>query len=786
MATDPAAPSSVARPDPTRNLWQVPALLLGLGAFVSVWQGVLFAYSPVDEFIKNMVALKDEYEKAQPNPMELKNKLNKVAAGVETAEQAPLGRFYLGSGYVKLAEITPNPDEAHGYWTLARQHFGLVSEKQLSDPADGARFLFRATKVQAAVGLPADVTIAEIVRLVGVLVAAPPGEDTGETHRLIANLALRATPPDLQRAKSELAQYLTTGIATPTASLNRGQLQLADLCLKTGESKRAIDLLEPLVKDATVPSDVAIPARALLAKALMDDNNFRFAGKEWEMLRGMSGVPPSIRLTAAYQFGVCKLKSAEFDAAARLFEEAARGEGAEAVAAAAKIQLADVRLRDPIPARRQTAVALLADAVKATRNFAEYDPSLVSLADAQAVFERTVSVLLADDAFEPALKVTKAYTAICSPGRDSEKRAEVLGAWAAALQKEKGDAQPKFKAAAAEYVTLAGLQPKTEAKMDLLRRAASFYRQGGDAGAAVTQVREALKLPDIPEALLVPVWVELADALLAANRPDEVWRVFNDIMASTNVPLSTTVRYRLARQFVDSRHPGLVPTGRALFEQIANQENVSAAEREFHERALTELAHAQIREGNFTEAEVRLRKQLDIYPYPRAPESGSAYLLLGVCLLQRAKNVQPADAKKLRDEALGVFKQIVTDCDKAALKRGQPKTDREKQLADLAAWLRLQAALRVLQTYQQMRMPNELLNEAPLLREQYRNSVEDLIIGSLMYHAYKQLGKSADALNTREQMRDVFDKLPPSAFTQPTGEYSRDYWLKEWFAPDPK
>ncbi|QJW96854.1 tetratricopeptide repeat protein [Frigoriglobus tundricola] len=784
MATDPVAPSPAARPDPIRNLWQVPALLLGLGAFVSVWQGWVLAGTPGDAFLGDMAALKEEYEKTQPSPKDLKNKLNKVAEGVETSEQAPLGRFYLGSGYVRLAEITPNLDEAHGYWTLARQHFGLVSEKQLSDPADGPRFLFRTAKVQAAVGLPADVSLAEIIRLVRVLSAPPPGEDAGETHRLIADLALRATPPDLKVAKLELTAYLTTGIATPAASLNRGQLRLADLCLRTGESEQARKWLKPLVNDTTAPPDVAIPARALLAQVLMADGNFRFAARAWKELRDMSGVPTSLRLTAAYQLGVCNLKSADFDAAARLFEEAARGEGPET--AAARIQLADVRLRDPAPARRQTAVALLADAVKGVRGSAEYDPSLVPLADAQAVFERTVSALLSDGAFEPALETDRAYAAICSPGRDREKRAEILGAWAAALQKEKGgDPKPKFKAAAAEYVALAALQPKTEAKMDLLRRAASFYRQGGDPGTAATQIEEALKLPDIPESVLVPVWVELADALLAANRSDEVWGVFRKI-TTRDTPLSTSVRYRLARQFVDSRHPGLVPTGRALFEQIANQENVSAAEREFHERALTELAHAQIREGNFTEAEVGLRKQLRIYPYPRAPESGSANLLLGVCLLQRAKDAPPADAKKMRDEALAIFTQIMTDCDKAAEKRGRPATEREKQLADREAWLRLQAALRVLQAYQQMRMPIELLTEAARMRERYQNSVEELIIWSLMYHAFKQLGNTAEALNTRDRMREVFDKLPPSAFPQKTGEYSRDFWLKEWFSPDPK
>ena len=34
--------------------------------------------------------------------------------------------------------------------------------------------------------------------------------------------------------------------------------------------------------------------------------------------------------------------------------------------------------------------------------------------------------------------------------------------------------------------------------------------------------------------------------------------------------------------------------------------------------------------------------------------------------------------------------------------------------------------------------------------------------------------------------RPVLDKLPPSVFTQPEGEYSRDYWVKVWFPPESK
>lgn len=782
MATDTAAPTPAPVPaDPTRNLWQLPVLLLGVGLFVSAWQGWLpvGAADPKDAFVRDIAALKAGYEKTTPDPVELKTLLNKVAGGIESYPQhAPLARYHLGSGYVRLAELTAAPDEARGYWMLARQHFDLVTDRQLSDPNDVPRFKFRAAKAQAAVGLPVDAPIADVVLLATVLSNPPPGEEAGETHRLVADLALRVSPPSIAQAKLSLTQYLTaTGVATPPASLARARLRLGDLYYRTGEYDQARRWLEQIGTDA--PTDVLSPAKASLARVLMADGNYPAAAKEWELLRGAPGVPPSIRLMAAYQLAVCKLKLRENEQAAKLFEEATKGDGPEAVAS--MVLLADVHLRSPDAARHKVAADLLAGAVKGVKIAADYDPSLVPLNELQTTFELAVTTLLNDGAFEHALKAAEAYAVVCAPARDRERRAEVLGAWAIALKKGKQDkeAKPKFKAAADEFAALAAFQPKIEGKLDALKRAAALYRQAEEHATAATRLEEALKLPGVPEPALAPLWADLADALLAADRPDAVMPIFNKIMAdNNNKALATATRYRLARHFVDSRHPGLAPLGRELFEQIAKQQDVTAAEREFHERALTELANALIREGNFADAETRLRAQVNLYP--NGPEAGLAKLLLGVCLLQRAAapSVQPADATKMRNEAVTTFKQLVKECDDAERRNGK-LTDRE-------GWLRLQAALRVLQTYQQMRTPRELLFEAAALLERHRGTVEELIILSLVYHAFKQLNDANKALDTRDRMKEVFDKLPPSAFTQKDGEYSRDYWLKVWFAPEAK
>lgn len=793
MATDTAAAPVPVPADPLRHLWQVPVLLLGAGVFVSAWQGwlPLGRTDPASEFARDVDALKTGYDRAAPDPVELKGLLNKVAAGIDAfPDRAVLARFHLGSGYVRLAELTGPPDEARGYWALAHQHFGQIAsgaEQKLRDPADPPKLAFRAAKARAAVGLPASAPPTDLALLLAVLSAPPPaGEEAGETQRLIADLALRQTPPDLVRAKVALAQYVQgTGPATPAASVARGRLRLGELYLQTNDPDAARKVLKEIGGDA--PAEVTAPAKALLARVLMSEANWPEAAKELEALRAQPTLPPAARHSAAYQLAVCKLQLREPEAARPLFEEAVNGGGPEARVAG--VQLADVYLKSADPVQHRQAVGLLVGAVKDVRDPKDLNPDLLPLNEVQAVFELAITTLQADGAHDHAYRAAQEYAAVSAAGRDREKRAEVLAAWGAALQKDRAEPtrwKSKYKEAADEFAALAAFQPKTEGRIELLRRSAALARQAGEHDTASKRLEEAVRLPGVPDAVFGPLGVELADAYLAAGHPDKVWPVLREVMATTG-RMATATRYRLARQFVDSRHPGLVPVGRALFEQIAQQQNVTPAEREFHERALTELANALIREGNFADAESRLRAQLA--QYPNGPEAGLAKLLLGVCLLQRAAPLsaptataaQLADAAKMRAEAADLFKKIVTECDEVERRNMGKLPDRE-------AWLRLQAGLRVLQTYQQMRTPaaaRALVAEAATLLERYRGTVEELIIWSLVYHAFKQLNDTGKALEVRDRMRDVFDKLLPSAFPQPTGEYSRDYWLKVWFT-DPK
>lgn len=781
MAMDTAEPATRKRhsPDPSKNAWQIPLFLAGAAVFVSAWQGwlPLGTPDPAADFSRDLTALRNAYEKVSPDREELKELLARVAGRVDAfPEHAAIGRYFLGSGYTRLAELTPDLEEAHGHWMLAKQHFERIRPEELRDPSDPPRLAFRSAKARAAVGLPANTSIAEVRLQMAILANVPFAEVPGEEGRLQANLAMGITPPDLGSAKEALTRYLTTtGMATPAASLARAKYLLGDVHFRRKEPDLARKWLEQIGSEA--PLDVIAPARFLLARVRIAENkDWLGAIRDLEVVRASPNAGPPLKALAAYHLGYCRLNTLELDAAAKAFQEAVKSDAPEGVAAAAR--LAELHVQSPDPARHAAAVELLASTVKDVKPGKEFKNPLIRANEVRGTFEMAISALMKDAAYEQAVKAVEAYKPLAENGRDRELRAEVLAAWAASLQKNGGDFKPKAQAAAEEYKAIAATQPVATAKADRLRRAASHYKMSGNAAAAVTTLQEATKLP-LPDAAIGPVWADLADALLAADRPaPEVLKAFNEAMAAAGL-VSTTTRYRLARQFADGRDPRLAPLSRELFRQIALQEVVSTTEQEFHERALVELAHDHIRAANFPEAEVWLRKQLS--SYPSGAEAPLARLLLGVCLIQRSSATLPsppdaATATKLRDEALQYFKQIVSDTDEILKRAGK--------LGDREAWLRREAGLRVLQTYLQMKKPNDLLVEADKLRDRHRNSVEELIILSLIYHAFKQKGDIVRERQIRDQMKELFDRLPTASFTAEKGEYSRAYWEKVWFTPE--
>ncbi len=773
MATDTAA-APVTRPAPPRRLWQVPTFLAGAAAFAAAYLG-LIPIGPPDlskAFKDDLAALVAATERLSPEAKELQLALDRVA---KTAQQHPdLGtaaHVALAGGYARLAELTADGGEARGYWVLARQHFAAADEAKVS-VADKPKFVFRRAKAQAA-ELPATATAADVELIRTVLSRPPIGEDPGDAPRLVAELSLRLSPPDqpnpaeLRRAKDGFTAYLAgASLGAPPGPLARAKLRLSEVHLALGDADGAKKWLTSIGSDA--PPDVLPYARGQLARVRMAEHDWAGAAREWEAARTAPDLPPNLRSLSAYFLADCKLRLKADDAdAARLLEEAAKAPGPEGSAAAVK--LAGLALRNPDPAARKAAVGYLATAVRGAKGPADVAKGLLAPAEYQAAFEQTIQVLAADGAYPEAVLVAEAYAPLAGGGTNREKKADVLAAWGAALEKAGADGKARYAAAAGEYDALAGARPDDAYKAEQLRRAAGLYRKAGDGAAGLAALEKAAAIANLPDEVSGPVLADYADGLLAANRPDDALKAIRRAI-STDSPAATAARYKLARNLIDSRDPRKLPLGLGLLDQIASKERVSPAEQEYHEKALVERGDAAVRGGDYQGAEARLRTQLRLYP--AGPENGQGRLLLGTALLARLDpdaKTPATDTEKAGEEAVALCKHVLADVDARKLANRPAPGDR---------WLRTQGNLLVLRAYVLIPKPHDALLAADPLRREYAGQVEELIILSFMHRAYRQLMNVNGQLTVVDMVRSTFDSLKdkPGAFPNRTGDYSREYW----------
>ncbi len=772
MATDTAAPT-VTRPAPPRRLWQVPTFLVGAAVFAAAYQGLIpvHAVGATATFEADVAALVSVTERVSPDVKELKAALDKVSAEVmHYPELATPAHVALGSGYARLAELTADGSDARGNWMLARQHFTAADDTKLPD-AERLKFFFRRAKSQAA-DPPASLTPAEFELIRAILTRPPYGEDPGDAPRLAAELSLRANapnPPDqkaLTAAKAGFTSYLTNaGLGTPPATLARAKLRLSEVHLALGDPDGAKQWLKAIGSDA--PADVLPSAKGQLARIHMTEHDWASAVQEWNAARAATDLPPAMRTMSAYYLAECRLRLKADDAdAAKLLDEAAKAPGPEGPAAA--VRLVGLTLKNPDPIRRKSAAGYLPVAAKAAKG------GLVSAVEVQAAFEQTVQVLTADGAYPEAISAAEAYAPVAVGGKEREKKGEVLSAWGAALEKAGADGKARYAAAAAEYAAVAEALPADQPyRAEQLRLAASLQRKAGNPVAGLELLKAAAATPKLPDEVAGPVWAEYADGLLAANRPADALVAFKRAL-ETGGPTSTAVRHKLARNLIDSRDPKKLPLGVELLEQIAKAERVSVPEQEYQEKALVELADEAIRARDFQKAEARLRTQLRLYP--NGPEAGQGKLLLGTALLQRIDpraKVPAPDADKAGEEALKLLKEVLAEVD-ARKVANRPVTG--------DPWLRTQANLRVLLAQVLLRKPYDVFTTADPLRREYAGKVEELIVLSMMYHGYLQLNNDEGRLTVEAQMREVFAalKAKPDGFPARSGEYSREYWEREW------
>ncbi|CAN5181218.1 hypothetical protein BH11PLA2_BH11PLA2_07560 [soil metagenome] len=740
MATDSARP-------PLR-IWQLPTFLLGLTA---VWAAVTYVTPPSSVSAKlsdKLEALATALDRKPVDVSELEPLVRMLA---DSSQQTPRSHYLLGSGYVAIAN--QRPTEAADLWKLALQHFEFCDANTLN-PQDASRMEYRVAKAKASVNL------GDPTAVMAVLMNSPPGEDRSEVSRLLAECALRLPKPDLARARDELTNYLAGQNRCSPAAADRCKLKLAELNTALNAPDKARKWLKDI--SASAPADVLATAKVSLARQALTDKNWAEAVTLLEAAHATPGLPSGEKAPIRFQIGEALVKMGNGVQAVPYFEQVSREPGA--LGGQASLRMAELRVLDPhYQGKRGESVDWL-ERASATMTSTDVKP------EAKTAFQTVINTCLNEADYASAMRAVQAQ-AKATGQADAELIATVNSAWGMALKKANDPAaKEKLLAAATSYSEQATAQPKM-AKQHLFK-AVTLYKLAGEPKKSLETIDKLLAPMNLDAETTAKLHLDRSELLPSSD--------FNmvkvSLEAAMTVPGATanTARLKLALLHVN-RSQDLSGTttglqnpdaskkeaeaigqfGRDLLKQCADAANVPAESRPAHEQAMFELGRLNLRDGLFTEAEARFKKQLAVYPNGAYAGYGRLWL---VCSLLQQHRGDPAN-KRILEDALTYLKPLTQSTDPYLKTYGEIWTANTMlELGEVAAVLPLTKDL----------------------MEKYKGKPEELVAGKLHFYAHLKSAtpEPAEASRTLDRMEQVLASLPASVYPNDP-EYSQAKWKTE-------
>ncbi len=758
MATDLALNPQTSTP---RRYWQLPVFAIGLAAAI-----VAYKYFPLQAGQKHEHLERDRYnlqqamERKPLNVPELQDGLTKLGAHTGKSSKETSTLFTMGSAHVMLAEL--DADKSSEHWLAAQEYLSGCQANDISDSQDLLRLSYRLAKANAATARGDAKTTLEALN------SLPMNEDPGSRQKLLAETCLRINPPDVKRAKAELSAYLSGPPRGSITEATKLRLQLADLCVKTGEADRAQAWLREVSEQA--PPDLLATAKIQLAQLLMNDRNVNEAVKMFEATEQLPGVSAEQRSLVRYQTGYGLMSLGNAKAAATYLMKST--ETAGPAARAAYVRLAELSTK---ASAWKEADEYLQAAISGIKTPADWTNSYVTLAEIRKQYEATAQGMKQHGDFDAASQLLTRYSNIADGTKDKELFAELLADWANA--KDVVDRRGKLTQAGAEYAKLASARKQDVEQARYYELAHNAYSAAGDTVQAEDVLKKLSALPGAKPEQLANINLKKAQLLLQEQKYTEAGILLKELStAPSGLGLRASVKWAFTEVkcgLVLLSDPANEADGRLrikdgirVLTEVANKGYEGADEKLAHEEALYHLGRFLIDNKlpevmNLADAEGRFRRLLRDYPKSEYTEKGKLFLGITLCALAQSKTpggATPANATTRLTEAKELFQALGTSTDE---------------------WTRVHANIRFLHSMLYLKQFDTMIDESKAMTKKYQGTVMELYVLNMQYVAYNTSQRPDLAEAIKESIRAKYEKLPDTAFRNDmVVEFTKAYWMK--------
>ncbi len=799
MAMDTASASSSQR-----NLWQVPLFLLGVGAvLLIVFAGEKLRPSPTDRFNRQVNALRLAYEKNPPSLSAIQSALRGMPVGEPPAPIASRVYFHLGCAYVVLAEESPATERGE-WWSLARQRFEKVTPTELTE-TDRPRYIYRLAKAWAN---SPDITTEKAIDALTNSVRG--ADDPAEGYRLLHELYLKVTPPDSQKSKESLKNYLkhaTTRVDQKELAVAR--LQLTKMHLADNEHEDARKVLERITNDT--PKEYA-SSRLMLGKVYLARQEWANAAKVLEEIRNRKEASEIENREVEQELAEAYLKLGRAEEASKIIQTAHKKSGQ------VNFRLLGQLLNDPSTPTAEL-VQVLEGAMRDVSPTGDI-PDGTFAKDAQVLVGDTYRRCREANDFGAALKVARAMSKLSGEVASRELQGDAYQAWAIALTRSgKGSDETRatYRKASEEFIWVASQKKSISEKGELLRRAAGLSLRGDDTSTAIDLLSQVSTLPGYTDEQKGQALLELGEAYRLANKVELAGDAYR---AAASLPGPDQAKARakyaqllLTRSDATQNAPAIVK----LLTEALKDPNV-LKDPPAREATLFTLGEALFVSRDWTAAEEALKTAIDEKPDSSYAPTSRLYLAKTHWFRAREEAAKiKADQSEL-DQLLA---------ERKAKKQPTFKIDQEGTLRDRidSAWVRYEKYCKAVSDISKALVSDlerqASINEPELFRrasfiaadssfllgdytdsadryakiaKRYTGRVEQLEALANLYRSCKQAASSypdipewsKKASTTLDEMKMAYSELPSTEFDDSIDIRKRAYWDRWFLANTPR